>query len=50
MTGCLMEPGGFTMTLQQLIYFQTIAQEQNFTRAAEILCITKPFSGINRIY
>ena len=30
------------MTLQQLIYFQTIAQEQNFTRAAEILCITQP--------
>ena len=30
------------MTLQQLIYFQTIAKEQNFTHAAETLNITQP--------
>ena len=30
------------MTLQQLIYFQTIARVHNFTRAAEMLFITQP--------
>ena len=30
------------MNLHQLIYFQTIAREQNFTRAAEALSITQP--------
>jgi len=34
--------GGYPMNLQQLIYFEKIAELEHYTKAADALCITQP--------